>query len=212
MSVTTGNAAGNAGGAARATLAAGGVALALLTLSACQKPSPNAHFTLGADTSSPEAADDCWEDGEPLPAEQARDCVAGTVTERVEDAPAFTTQSGDTFRVGVDPTIADDGWLLFVNGQPYSLDPFTSTYRSFRSTDLYAVAQRNQSANELPVPGELVVNVAQVIDDYEVEEIFRAQTQEEFEQLLFASFEGVWNARLEPPDEDADGDQDEDEA
>jgi hypothetical protein len=178
------------------------VVLALLALSACQKPSPNAHFTLGASTSSPEAAEDCWEDGELLAAERARECLGGTVTEEVEEAPAFTAQSGDTFRVGVDPEIADDGWLLFVNGQPYGLDPFTSTYRSFRSTDLYAVAQRNQSASELPVQGELVVNVAQVGDEYEVEEIFQAQTQEEFEQLLFASFEGVWNARLQPPDED----------
>jgi hypothetical protein len=171
-----------------------------LSLSACQKPSPNAHFTLGSDTSSPEAADDCWDDGEPLPLERARDCLAGTVTGRAEDAPAFTTQSGDTFRVGVDPEIADDGWLLFVNGQPYGLDPFTSTYRSFRSTDLYAVAQRNQSPNELPVPDELVVNVAQVAEEYEVDEVFRAQTQEEFETLIFASMEGVWNARLEPAD------------
>lgn len=176
--------------------------LAVLALSGCQKPSPNAHFTLGAETSSPEAADDCWDDGDPLPGELARRCLAGTATEANEDAPGFTAHSGDMFRVGVDPEIADDGWLLFVNGQPYGLDPFTSTYRSFRSSDLYAVAQRNQSANELPVPGELIVNVAQVRDDYEVEEMFQARTQADFEELLFASFEGVWNARIDPPDED----------
>jgi hypothetical protein len=191
-----------AGAVTMTTLALLPLALTL-TLTACQKPSPNAHFTLGSDTSSPEAADGCWDDGELLPLERASDCLAGTLPEKTEDAPAFTTQSGDTFRVGVDPEIADDGWLLFVNGQPYGLDPFTSTYRSFRSTDLYAVAQRNQSPNELPVQGEVVVNVAQVAEEYEVAEIFRAQTQEEFERLLFASLEGVWNARLQPPAEEA---------
>jgi hypothetical protein len=193
----------------RTSLAAGAVSLGLIALSACDKPTPNAHFTLGSHTSSPEAPQDCYGDGETLAVTAARDCLAGEGGEE-EHSPAFTAQSGDTLRIGVDPEIADTGWLLFVDGQPYGLDPFTSTYRSFRSTDLYAVAQRNQSANALPVPGELTINVAQVDEDYEVAEIFSAQTQEAFEELLFSSFDGVWNARLQPPGGNGNGNEDED--
>ncbi|MGP4113927.1 hypothetical protein ACTWP5_23825 [Streptomyces sp. 4N509B] len=183
-------------------LVAGAASLGLFALAGCEKPSPNAHFTLGSATSSPEAAADCWTEGGALSDERARQCLAGTVSggvsDRPERGPSFTVRSGETFRVGVDPEIADDGWLLFVNGQPYGLEPFTGTYRSFRATDLFAVAQRNQSPNELPAPGSLAINVVQVSEEYELGAIFSARTQADFELLLYSSLQGVWDARLEP--------------
>lgn len=177
----------------RALLAAGAACLGPLAVIACEKPSPNAHFTLGTHTSSPEAADDCYGHGEPLGQRRAAACVAGG-----GDTPAFTVRSGDTFHIGVDPEIADTGWLLFVDGELWGGEPFTTTYRSFGSPDLYAVAQRSAAAGELPVTGGLHLIVTQVSEDYDVDEVYNSQTLDEFQRKIYASVEGVWHARLEP--------------
>lgn len=179
----------------RVTLAVGAASLGLLALTACEKPSPNAHFTLGSETASPEAESDCYGHGDLLSAERAERCL----NDEADDAPSFSVRSGDTLRVGVDPEVAETGWLLFVNGQLYGGEPFTGTYRSFSAEELYEVAYNTSSVpGELPPTERLRISVAKVGDDYDSDKIYGSADQESFQQELFSSLEGVWHARLEP--------------
>ncbi|WP_326597453.1 hypothetical protein [Streptomyces sp. NBC_01803] len=180
--------------AARTTFAIGAVSLGLVALSACDKPGPHASFTVGTSTESHEAADDCWDDGEPLGAERAQSCV-----ESEDGVPVISVETGDTFRVGVDPEIADTGWLIFYQGQPYEAEPYTTTYETFAVDDLYQV-MRQQSPGQVPERDTLRIVVAQVSEDYDMEEIWSSSSQEEYQEKLFGSFEGVWNLELEPQD------------
>ncbi|MDT0268149.1 hypothetical protein RM844_17850 [Streptomyces sp. DSM 44915] len=182
--------------AIRTTLAIGTVSLGVLVLSACEKPSPNAHFTLDSSSKSRETASDCYGHGEPLGAERARDCLVGT-----ENRVTFTSTPGDTFRIGVDAHVAEEGWLLFVNEQLYRAEPFTGTYRSFPSDQLFQMVQQQATPGSPPVAEELRLSVAQIrADDYDIETIWASQTQEEYDERLLGSLEGVWNATLEPGD------------
>ncbi|WP_049576683.1 hypothetical protein [Streptomyces sp. SBT349] len=184
--------------ATRTALAAGTVGLGLVALAGCQKPSPNAHFTLGSHSESRETADDCFAHGDgTLGVDRTQECL-----ENAEDVPAFTTKVGDTFRVGVDPEVADSGWLLFYDGILYDTNPFGTTYQTFEIDELTrAVRQQNQQSQQsgqLPEPGELRLVVAQVGDGYDAEAIWSASSQEEYQERLFGSFEGVWNVDLTP--------------
>jgi hypothetical protein len=181
----------------RTTVAVGTVSLGLLALSGCQKPSPNAHFTLGSHTASKETAEGCHtHGGDPLGADRVRACLEGE-----DGVPVFTTHAGDTFRVGVDPEVAEDGWLLFYDGVLFDANPFSTTYQTFSVDELSRTArERNEEPGALPSPAELRLVVAQVNDDYDVEAIWSSASQEEFEERLFGSVEGVWNADLEPGD------------
>ncbi len=179
--------------AARTTLALGTVSLGLLALSACQKPSPNAHFTLGSHTASRETAEDCYGHDEPLGADRVRECLDGA-----EDVPAFTAGVGSTFRIGVDPEVAETGWLVFYNGLLYDAEPFTSTYQTFEVDRLrQSEQQQSQTPGTLPERGDMRVVVAQVGEDYDMESIWNSESQEQYEERLFGSFEGVWNVDLE---------------
>ncbi|ARQ70115.1 hypothetical protein [Streptomyces marincola] len=182
--------------AVRTASALGTVSLALLALSACHKPSPNAHFTLGSHTASRETPEDCYGHDGPLGTERARACL-----ENDEDVPVFTAGVGDTFRVGVDPEVAETGWLVFSNGVLYDANPFTSTYQTFdvdrlRQND----QQQNQTPGTLPERRDLRLVIAQVGEDYDMESIWSSQSQAQYEERLFGSFEGVWNVDLESGD------------
>jgi hypothetical protein len=182
--------------AVRTTVAAGTVSLGLLALSGCQKPSPSAHFTLGSSSASRETAEGCHGHGEPLDVERVRECLDSD-----EDVPVFSTQAGDTFRVGVDPEVAESGWLLFYNGVLYDPNPFTTTYQTFDVDELREnEREQRQSPGGVPRPQDLQLVVAQVNEDYDVESIWSSSSQEQYEERLFGSFEGVWNADLEPGD------------
>ncbi|RKN41717.1 DUF2771 domain-containing protein [Streptomyces hoynatensis] len=185
--------------AIRTTIALGAVSAGLAALTGCEKPSPSAHFTLHSNTTSRAASDDCYGHGEALSADQALDCADDD-----EGIPSFGTTQGDTFRVGVDPKVADNGWLLFVNGLLYDPEPFTTTYHSFSSDDLYRATQAQAQSG---APGQaaedraLLLNVVEVSDDYDADRVGQAQSQEDRQQALISSIEGVWNVRLEPKDD-----------
>ncbi|MFX4293197.1 hypothetical protein [Streptomyces bohaiensis] len=186
--------------AVRTTLAAGAVSLGLAALTACDKPSPNAHFTLGTATSTSETATDCYGHGEALGVDEARACLEDT-----SDVRVFTTEGGETLRVGVDPKIAENGWLLFVNGNPHAIDPSYTTYRSFPADQLYAAsdAATLPGQNEEAFADVVQITVAQVSEDYDTEALMAAfgaaQTGDfgPFDDALFGQFEGVWNLQLE---------------
>ncbi|MDB1088133.1 DUF2771 domain-containing protein [Streptomyces sp. ACA25] len=180
--------------AVRTTLAVGTVSLGLAALAGCgTKPTPNAHFTLGTDSSSPQAASDCYGHGEALDTEDAQACLHD-----FSDVETFRASQGDTFRIGVDPSIAEEGWLLFVNGQPRAVEPFTVTYRSFPVQEFFQTGQSPALEEELAddETGISIVQVGEGFDTDAVLEAAQAQDLEAFNRALSTGVEGVWNVRL----------------
>ncbi|MFE2040783.1 DUF2771 domain-containing protein [Streptomyces sp. NPDC059477] len=106
----------------RAVAAVGAVSAGLLALTACEKPTPMATITVGTDSISSEA--DCYNDGKPLSTEELTTCL------RDPDIKTITVEDleGDV-RFGVDPDIADKGWVILMNGQPLT-DSSDKTYRN----------------------------------------------------------------------------------
>lgn len=181
--------------AVRTAAAVGAVSVGLAVLSACSKPTPYTHYTLGGDTSSHETADGCYGHGRALHPTDAQRCAqAGG------DIPVFETQPGDTFRLGVDPEVADTGWLMLIDGSLFNAEPFASTYRSLPSDQLFAALQQ---PGQQP-PSQLQITVVQVTEDYDAERLRAAASQpglqEQFQQELYGHLEGVWNVRLATAD------------
>lgn len=107
----------------RSATALGAVSLGLLAATACEKPTPLATVTVGSDTVTTEAA--CYEDGEAIRQSKVQDCLGKKAGKSIEVA------RGDKIRFGVEPGMADTGWMLFVNGQPALPEPIDTTYYSF---------------------------------------------------------------------------------
>ncbi|NGO69243.1 DUF2771 domain-containing protein [Streptomyces boncukensis] len=107
----------------RTATALGAVSLGLLALSACEKPTPRATATVGSSTISTEAS--CYRDGKTIPQKEARKCLSEKTDKTI------SVGSGDKLRIGVEPDMAEKGWLVFVNGRPLLPDPMKKTYYSF---------------------------------------------------------------------------------
>ena len=129
----------------RTAAACGAAALGLLALSACDKPTPVATVTVGSDTVHTHAA--CYRDGRPLDSRTLSACQRRRPTESITISP------GDVLRLGVEPEIADPGWVMYVNGQPVSR-PLDTTYRSL-SADGFFPQNRQQRAT--PNAAELTI-------------------------------------------------------
>ncbi|MFD1828663.1 MULTISPECIES: DUF2771 domain-containing protein [Streptomyces] len=107
----------------RTAVAIGAATLGLVALSACEKPTPRATVTVGSDSVSTEAA--CYEDGGAISQEKVLSCA------KQETTTSISVDEGDLLRIGVDPEIAEEGWVLFLDGQPAVTDKIGKTYRSF---------------------------------------------------------------------------------
>jgi hypothetical protein len=105
----------------RAVAAAGAVAAGLLVLSACDKPSPVATITVGRGSVNSEAL--CYNDGKALDTKSLTKCVKNT------DVKSIKVGEDATVRVGVDPKIADAGYVLLLNGRQVT-DVSKETYRT----------------------------------------------------------------------------------
>ncbi|WP_330339236.1 DUF2771 domain-containing protein [Streptomyces sp. NBC_00557] len=106
----------------RVVVAAGLVSAGLLALSACEKPAPVATVTVGDSSVNSEAT--CYNDGNALDAKSLAKCV-----KNVGNAKSIKVDQDETVRIGVDPKIADTGWVLLVNGQQFT-DVSNKTYRT----------------------------------------------------------------------------------
>lgn len=189
--------------AVRTTVAVGAVSLGLAALSGCTKPSPNAHFTLGSATQTLQTDDDCYAQDGQLDQEAARGCI-----ESIEDTPYYDVEYGDTLRVGVDADVSENGWLLLVNGTIESIEPSSTTYRSFNTDELFALAQSQDMPGADPEAdpfGQVVqVTVAEVSEDFDVEALLTGFQEaqmgapESFDEALYGRMQGVWNLQLEP--------------
>ncbi|CAM5441119.1 hypothetical protein [Streptomyces abikoensis] len=112
----------------RAAAAVGAVAFGLVALSACDKPTPLATVTVGSTTVTTEAA--CFDEGKKLDQNALNKCMADKSVKTVK------VQPGDKVRVGVDPKMADKGWLVAVNAQQQT-NQLKQTYTSLNGEQLF---------------------------------------------------------------------------
>lgn len=134
----------------RTATALGAVCLGLTTLSACEKPTPVTTVTVGTDTVTTEAA--CYHDGKKLSDKMLDECQ----DEKAEKS--IKVSRGDILRLGVEPEIADPGWVLLVNGAPVMNKPIDKTYRSLTGDGFYPSEQGSQqSAADTPRDAEIAV-------------------------------------------------------
>ncbi|MFI9204861.1 DUF2771 domain-containing protein [Streptomyces sp. NPDC053048] len=117
----------------RAAAAVGAVTFGLIALSACDKPTPLATVTVGSTTVTSEAA--CYEDGDAL----ANDKILGCMKE--SSGKTVKAAMEDKVRFGVDPKIAEEGWTIFINGQPAEQEPNKKTYRTIPASAFFAGGQ-----------------------------------------------------------------------
>jgi hypothetical protein len=120
----------------RAVAAAGAVSAGLLVLSACDKPTPVATLTVGRSSVNSEAL--CYNDGDALDAKSLEKCV-----KKADDAESIKVGQDETVRIGVDPEIADAGWIVLVNGRQFS-DTSKETYRTIPSSAFFNVQYGTQ--------------------------------------------------------------------
>ncbi|AJE41231.1 MULTISPECIES: hypothetical protein [Streptomyces] len=107
----------------RAVAALGAVSAGLLLLSACTKPTPMATLTVGTDSVSTQT--DCYKDGKEVGLAQLKKCLDPKLT----GIKSIKVDPDETVRFGVDPSIAENGWAILMNGQPLT-DSSTKTYRT----------------------------------------------------------------------------------
>ncbi|MEO3767724.1 hypothetical protein [Streptomyces sp. B8F3] len=113
----------------RGAAALGAVVLSAFALSACEKPTPLAQITVGDRTASAEAQ--CYNDGKEISNEELETCVS----ERAEKS--ITVDAGDRVRIGVEPDIADSGWVLFVDGRLVTPQPSKHTYVTYSGDQFF---------------------------------------------------------------------------
>ncbi|HET6636518.1 MAG TPA: DUF2771 domain-containing protein [Streptomyces sp.] len=120
----------------RTATALGAVSLGLLALSACQKPTPLTTVTVNGDSVHTQAA--CYNDGKAIPNDKLKDCLSKKPDVSVEVA------QGDRVRVGVEPDVADNGWVLYGSQQQ---EAFHTTYQSF-SGDAFFQSMQGQAPTD----------------------------------------------------------------
>ncbi|QKW07229.1 DUF2771 domain-containing protein [Streptomyces sp. NA04227] len=104
----------------RAVAVLGAVSAGLLALSACDKPTPVVTITVGTDSVNSEAS--CYDEDKPLKATEIQDCLQDD-----KDIESISVDPDETVRFGVDKKIADEGWVILLNGQP-ATNPSKKTY------------------------------------------------------------------------------------
>lgn len=152
----------------RTAAALGAATLGLLATTGCglTKPTPLATVTVGSDTVTTEAACIAREK-KPLGREEGFACL-----QQKTDA-TITVGQGDRVHVGVEPEMADAGWVYFVDQRPMSAEELGSTYQTFQA-DQWFQPQPGQNG-QATVPDEVTLSVATLGED---------------------ELEGVWNITL----------------
>lgn len=152
----------------RTAAALGAATLGLLVTTGCglTQPTPLATVTVGSDTVTTEAACMATED-KPLDREEGFACLKGK-----PDA-TITVGQGDRVHLGVEPEMADAGWVYFVNQRPMSAEELGSTYQTF-DADQWFQPQPGQGG-QASVPDKVTLSVATLGED---------------------DLEGVWNVTI----------------
>lgn len=114
----------------RTASALGAVCIGLLALSACQKPTPLTTVTVNGDSVHTQAV--CYNDGKALPNDKLKGCLG-----KKPDVSLKVAQ-GDRVRIGVEPDVAHNGWVLYGSQQQ---EAFTTTYQSFSGDAFFQSSQ-----------------------------------------------------------------------
>jgi hypothetical protein len=147
----------------RTAAALGAATLGLLATTACEKPTPLMTVTVGSETVTTEAA--CYaESGESLKRDEGFACL------KKKADTTITLSQGDRVHVGVEPEMADAGWVFFVNQRPMAAEELGSTYQTFDAGQWFQPQPGQQS-----VPDEVTLSVATLGED---------------------DLEGVWNIKV----------------
>lgn len=138
---------------ARTVAALGAAALGLLVTTGCglTKPTPLATVTVGSETVTTEAA--CFEtENEPLKPEEGLACLDKKA------GATLTVAQGDRVHLGVEPEMAEQGWVYFVNQRPMSAEELGSTYQTFQTDGWF---QPQPGPNGQPkTPDKVTLSVA----------------------------------------------------
>jgi hypothetical protein len=126
----------------RRAAAIGAVSLGLFALAACDKPTPLATVTVGDTSVHTEAAKGCYNDGGKISQTTFVACLQDKATQKI------TVPAGEEVRVGVDPAIAENGWILAV-GTTRKTDLLKSTYRTFSGDQFFTDATTGQSTDSV---------------------------------------------------------------
>ncbi|WP_327355297.1 DUF2771 domain-containing protein [Streptomyces sp. NBC_01304] len=129
--------------ARRTAAALGAVSAGLLVLSACEKPSPMATLTVGDKSVSSEAS--CYAHSKTLADGKIQDCL------QKGGKKTLTVGMDDKVRFGVDPEVADNGWVLFVNGKPIEGEAYKKTYRSIPGSVFFSSGQDAMGGQTAPL-------------------------------------------------------------
>ncbi|OEV04889.1 hypothetical protein [Streptomyces oceani] len=152
----------------RTATAIGTVTLGMLALAACEKPTPLMTVTVGSDTVTAEAA--CYEDGAVLD-----DAKANACSKKDDAEQTITVDKDEKIRIGVEPDMAEDGWLLLVNNQPVLSEPSDETYLTFPGEAFF----QKQGPTGTPVPTESAkITVVQTADK-KVKGVWQVQAKQD---------------------------------
>ncbi|MBW1603762.1 DUF2771 domain-containing protein [Streptomyces sp. JJ66] len=141
----------------RTAVTAGAACLALVALSACEKPTPMTTLTVGSDSVHTEAA--CYNDGKKLGDEDLGRCLQ----EGGGEVPTITVDQGSTLGMGVEPETAERGWQVWLEGQQPILDFKDSTYETIEIRPLLNAL--GQMTGEPPEELNLAIVEAGSIND-----------------------------------------------
>ncbi|WKX71021.1 hypothetical protein [Streptomyces sp. XD-27] len=137
----------------RAAIAAGAVTLGLLGLTACDKPTPITTVTVGSHSESSEATKGCRGDSKELSQKDIQTCL------NKESGEKISVEPGQKVRIGVDPEVADSGWVVIAAG-PVMNEPAKSTYRTFDGEELFA--QKNEMGQPMPPKDEVTIAIVEL--------------------------------------------------
>ncbi|MFJ1900873.1 MULTISPECIES: DUF2771 domain-containing protein [unclassified Streptomyces] len=127
----------------RIGVALGAVSAGLLVLSACDKPTPLATVTVGDNSVNTEAS--CYNDGKALKEADIKGCLNKKADKTVKVA------MDDKVHFGVDPSVSDNGWTLFINGQQAEQEPYKKTYRSIPGSAFFASQTGEATADKTQI-------------------------------------------------------------
>ncbi|MFC0600039.1 hypothetical protein [Streptomyces palmae] len=141
------------GKASRAAAAACAVTLGLVALTACDKPTPLATVTVGSTTKTAEATKGCFDEDKKLSQSKLKECL------NKDTGKTIKVQPGQRVGIGVDPKIAEYGWIAATASSPLMGKPSKETYRSFDGESLFV--QKNPLGQAETVP-EVNLAVVQI--------------------------------------------------
>lgn len=143
--------------AARRLSIIGAAGVAVVAMSACEKPSPGVSVFSGQISGHSQAL--CWSfDGQSLDADA---CAQGLVEDALRGGgvKSIPVVPGETIGISVDPTVARAGWTPVVGSQRLLSTPTTSTYYRFAFPDLQEVPEDGLPLQIVAGQGETTVGI-----------------------------------------------------